>query len=300
MKAIQIATAMLLAIVANTGFFSPAFAGKFVRVSPDLQIHYEEAGAGAPIVFIPGWSSSTEYYARQLDHFSKSHRAIAYDPRSQGLSDKTAENNHYLQHGADLKAFLDALELKDAVLVAHSNGCYDVYAYVRQYGLDNIKAMVAIDCSPPKQISTEGSDTWVRFKEGKEMVGAYRAITYKRADVVPAVFQKMVTRQLTPEESTFFAGMVARTPNHVSTLLLLDGNFSDYIAEARLIGSERPVFYFLGEDGFFGKPPEVAKAWLSENMPRAETAVFGKHLLHWEFPERFNATLDGFLAKIEK
>jgi pimeloyl-ACP methyl ester carboxylesterase len=84
-----------------------------VRVNPDLLIHYEEAGSGTPIVFIPGWSSSTEYSQRQFAHFLKNYRAITFDPRSQGLSSKTLENNRYLQHGADLKAFLDALQLKD-------------------------------------------------------------------------------------------------------------------------------------------------------------------------------------------
>ena len=47
-----------------------ASAGNFVRVSPDLLIHYEEAGTGVPIVFIPGWSSFTKYFDRQMAHFS--------------------------------------------------------------------------------------------------------------------------------------------------------------------------------------------------------------------------------------
>ncbi len=279
-------------------FGSSAFAGKFVRVSPDLLIHYEEAGSGTPIVFTPGWSSSTEYYERQLAYFSKNYRAIAFDPRSQGLSSKTLENNHYVQHGADLKAFLDALQLKDVVVVGHSNGCYDIYAYVRGNGVENLKAMIAIDCSPPKQLWTEEGDEWIRFKEAREITRGYMAINYKRADVLAAVFQKMVTRELTPKESNFFVQMVAKTPNHVSTLLLLDGHFSNYVEEARLIGSNVPVLYFLGEDGYFGKPPETAQAWIQQNMPNAETSTFGKHLLHWEFPEKFNAIVDGFLAKL--
>ena len=92
--------------------------------------------------------------------------------------------------------------------------------------------------------------------------------------------------------------MVAKTPNHLSTLLL-DGHFSNYIEEAKLIGSKIPVLYFLGEDGYFGKPPETAQVWLQQNMPSAETRVFGKHLLHWEFPEKFNASVDAFLARLE-
>jgi len=298
MKIYHSVAILMTTLAVAFGLNTSAVAGNFVRVSPDLVVHYEEAGSGTPIVFIPGWSSSTEYYARQLAYFSKDYRAITFDPRSQGLSSKTLENNHYVQHGADLKAFLDALQLKDVILVGHSNGCYDIYAYVRGNGVDNLKAMIAIDCSPPKQLWTEEGDEWIRFKEAREMMRGYTAINYKRADVLAAIFQNMVTRELTPEESEFFVKMVAKTPNHVSTLLLLDGHFSNYIEEAKLIGSKIPVLYFLGEDGYFGKPPETAQVWLQQNMPSAETTVFGRHLLHWEFPEKFNATVDGFLARL--
>jgi non-heme chloroperoxidase len=90
-----------------------AFAGQYVRVSPDLELYYEEAGSGTPIIFIPGWAGTTEFFQQQMTHFSKRYRAISYDPRSQGRSSKTLENNHYTQHGADLKAFMDALKLKE-------------------------------------------------------------------------------------------------------------------------------------------------------------------------------------------
>ncbi len=297
MKSFRLTAIFVISLLLSFG--TNAFAGKFVRVSADLLIHYEEVGSGAPLVFIPGWSSSTEYYDRQLAYFSKNYRAIAFDPRSQGLSSKTLENNHYVQHGADLKAFFEALQLKDVVLIGHSNGCYDIYAYVRGNGVEYIKAVIAIDCSPPKQLWTEEGDEWIRFKEAREMTRGYMAINYKRTDVLAGLFQKMVTRELVPEETNFFVQMVAKTPNHVSTLLLLDGHFSDYVEEAKLIGSNVPVLYVLGEDGFFGKPPETAQAWIRQNMPNAETAVFGKHLLHWEFPEKFNSIVDGFLAKLD-
>lgn len=59
--------------------------------------------------------------------------------------------------------------------------------------------------------------------------------------------KKMVTRELTPEESDFFVNMVAQTPNYVSTLLLLDGHFANYVEEAKLIDSNVP-----GEQGICG------------------------------------------------
>ena len=68
----------------------------------------------------------------QLSHFSQKYQTIAYDPRGQGRSSKTVEGNTYVQHGKDLRAFMDALKLKNAVVVGWSNGCDDVYGYLRE------------------------------------------------------------------------------------------------------------------------------------------------------------------------
>src|SRR5215470_2994591 len=48
------------------------------------------------------------------------------------------EGNNYLQHGKDLRAFMDGLKLKDAVVVGWSNGCDDLYGYIRTYPMDNL------------------------------------------------------------------------------------------------------------------------------------------------------------------
>src|SRR6478609_2915542 len=111
---------------------TPAYSGNYVRVSPELELYYEEAGTGRPLIFIPGWTGTNEFFIPyQISHFSKKYRAITYDPRSQGRSSKTLEGNNYLQHGRDLRAFADALKLKDAVVVGWSNGCADAYGYFR-------------------------------------------------------------------------------------------------------------------------------------------------------------------------
>ena len=96
---------------------SSVFAGQYVKVSPDLELYYEEDGVGTPLILIPGWQCTTEFLVHQIPHFSKNYRVLAYDPRGHGRSSKTLENNHYTQHGHDLKAFIDTLELNEVVLV---------------------------------------------------------------------------------------------------------------------------------------------------------------------------------------
>jgi non-heme chloroperoxidase len=133
--------------------------GKFLEVEPGVEIYYEERGAGKPIIFIPGWTFSTEFFAHQLEHFSKAYRAIAIDPRSQGRSSKALHGNDYATHGKDLARLIQALDLKDVVLVGWSFGCLGSWAYVRQEGLQNLRAVVSIDLSP-KPLCVNDQD-WV-------------------------------------------------------------------------------------------------------------------------------------------
>lgn len=52
--------------------------------------------------------------------FSSEYRVIAIDPRGQGYSAKTVDGNDYLTHGRDVAGLIDALGLKDIVLIGWS------------------------------------------------------------------------------------------------------------------------------------------------------------------------------------
>jgi pimeloyl-ACP methyl ester carboxylesterase len=111
---------------------SPPFSSA-VDIGGGVSIHYASSGQGdTPLVFVPGWTMTTEVFERQFSHFasSKRFRFISYDPRSQGKSTQTTWGSHYEQRGRDLHAFLKAMRLERAVLVGWSNGLYDVLFYI--------------------------------------------------------------------------------------------------------------------------------------------------------------------------
>ena len=271
-------------------------AGEYVRVSPDLEIYYEEIGSGTPLIFNPGWTGTTEFFSQQLPHFADSYRVISYDPRSHGRSSKTLENNAYTQHGADLRAFMEALELHDVILVAHSWGCLDAYAYFRAYGTDNIKAFVSID-STPKYVATEEGDWSFAKKDDFDAIkGEMVGVAFDRRQMMRGFIGSMVTRDVTEDEMSWLVDQVMKTPNHAALELEVDGMFADYSAEAKMIDGKIPVLNVLSEaDGW----TETAKAWLATNAPNSETFVLGLHLMFWEFPDRFNAALDTFLDNVK-
>ena len=71
-------------------YWTTAFAGQYVRVSADLELYYDEAGSGRPLIFITGWTGTNEFFIPyQLSHFSQKYHVVAYDPRSQGRSTGT-------------------------------------------------------------------------------------------------------------------------------------------------------------------------------------------------------------------
>jgi pimeloyl-ACP methyl ester carboxylesterase len=112
-----------LALFACLVLWDNAIAGGYVTADKanKVEIYYEEAGEGQPIVFVPGWTMTTRYFKRQLAHYenSKSARFIVFDPRAHGRSTKTLEGVNYIQHARDLKQFIEELGLKDVVMGGH-------------------------------------------------------------------------------------------------------------------------------------------------------------------------------------
>ena len=266
-------------------------AGKFVRVSPDLELYYEDAGSGRPLIFITGWTGTSEFFVPyQIRHFSKKYHVLAYDPRGQGRSSKTLENHTYLQHGKDLRAFMDALKLKDAIVVAWSWGCHDVYGYVRTYGTDNLKAFVCID-QPPRSVAAQKGD-WSDFGDAAEVGGLINGLAYDRRAVLNEFIPTMVQHKMTQEELSWALDQVLKTPDYIAVLLAADASFADYTEEAKKIDSRIPMLNVSSE-----ARSDAAKAWLATNAPHSETFVLGNHMMFREYPDRFNAAVDAFLAK---
>ena len=175
--------------------------GKYVRVSPELELYYEEFGTGKPLIFVTGWTGTNQFFVpHQTSHFSQKYHVLAYDPRSQGRSTKTLEGNTYLQHGKDLRAFIEALKLKNVNVVGWSAGCNDVYAYFRTYGTDNISSFACID-EMPRQIAAEKGD-WADYDYGdtKGIAEWFNALIGGRREVISGFAASMMQRKMTPGE----------------------------------------------------------------------------------------------------
>ena len=107
---------------------SSAFGDDMKQVSVgDDKLAYVEAGQGDVIVLVHGGFQDYRLWEQHLPVFSKGYRVIAYSRRNHfpnstsndGLPDGAAD-----AHGEDLTAFLTALGVKQAHIVAHSSGAH--------------------------------------------------------------------------------------------------------------------------------------------------------------------------------
>jgi non-heme chloroperoxidase len=271
--------------------------GKYIEVGPGVELFVQDIGIGEPIVFIPGWTFTTEVFSEQVTHFSKTRRVIVIDPRSHGRSTTSLHGNEYVTHGSDLATVLEALELKEVTLVGWSFGCLTIWEYIRQHGAENIKSLVFVDLSP-KPLSTNAED-WV---EGPldDIAAAYTMFLQnpegQRKFVEGYAKDVMVQRELREEEVKWLVEQSLKTPYYIAANLFSAGMFSDYRTEARMAGESVPTLTVVAEHW-----AEVAKSFTAKVSPKSKVEVLGGHLMFWEHSEKFNKIIEEFeLNKIVK
>ncbi|MBW1906758.1 MAG: alpha/beta hydrolase, partial [Deltaproteobacteria bacterium] len=80
-----------------------------LEVEPGSSIYYVDEGKGTPIMFVPGWTMTSEVFVKQQAAFAKTHRVIVLDPRGQGRSSKDGSQHTYVQQGHDIDKLIQHL-----------------------------------------------------------------------------------------------------------------------------------------------------------------------------------------------
>lgn len=263
----------------------------FIEVSDQLKIHYVSTGQGRPLVFIPGWTMDTGSFRENLGALSADFRAIAYDPRSHGRSSRTDSGHDYRQHGADLAAFLDKLELKDVVLLGWSAGVCAAYSYFEQFGYGKVSAFVNID-QPPKAAREASADWGINSAEQLAQFEQFMASPQREEFARMAAPTMFLNPPADPAFVEEFVASSLSTPQPAASLLLREVNLSDYTDTAREVATHLPVLHIVKEE--HGK---AARRWIAANAPQIELCVLGAHMMFLEFPAQFNAAVTRFVKQ---
>ncbi|WP_194825631.1 4,5:9,10-diseco-3-hydroxy-5,9,17-trioxoandrosta-1(10),2-diene-4-oate hydrolase [Nocardia sp. XZ_19_231] len=113
----------------QTAELTYASTSRFAQVTPDLKLHYHEAGVGNPTTIVllhgggPG-ASAWSNFARNIPVLAERYHVIAPDQPGYGKSDKPIDHPQYFVHSSNaLLALLDHLEITDRVhLLGNSLG----------------------------------------------------------------------------------------------------------------------------------------------------------------------------------
>ncbi len=91
---------------------------------PDVTIHSESAGQGAPILlFVHAWCADGTDWRHQRAHFEKVHRVLTCDLRGHGASKDIVDGLDLQTAGSDVANLLADDEHAPVVLIGHGMGC---------------------------------------------------------------------------------------------------------------------------------------------------------------------------------
>ena len=122
----------------------------------DTKLHVDDAGgSGRPVVLVHGWPLSGDSFALQIPALTEAgYRAITYDRRGFGRSDKPLTGYTYDALTEELRTLLTELDLHDVTLVGFSMGGGEVARYFAKYGTDRIRSAVFASAVPPYLLKT--------------------------------------------------------------------------------------------------------------------------------------------------
>jgi non-heme chloroperoxidase len=131
--------------------------GSYITTKDGVQIYYKDWGprGGQPIVFSHGWPLTADDWDAQMVYFGNlGYRVIAHDRRGHGRSTQTWDGNDMDHYADDLKALVDALDLKNVVHIGHSTGGGEVTRYLGRHGTKRAAKAVLLGAVPPLMLKT--------------------------------------------------------------------------------------------------------------------------------------------------
>ena len=130
----------------------------YITTTDGTEIYYTEQGSGQPVILSHGWPLSSDAWQLELKVLADAgYRAIAHDRRGHGRSSKTYQGNDMDTYAKDLAELVEALDLRDLVLIGHSTGGGEVVRYAAQHGGDRVAKVITAGAVPPVMLKSESN-----------------------------------------------------------------------------------------------------------------------------------------------
>jgi pimeloyl-ACP methyl ester carboxylesterase len=260
-----------------------------VDVGEGVSLRVIEAGqGGSTLVFIPGWSTGADIWKHQIDTFAKTHRVIAFDPRSEGESTKTTSGNTPETRAQDLHALLERLGVRRPVLIGWSQGVQDVAAYVERYGTKELAGIVLVDAA----VSDGADGMATRPQETAEQFKMFAVYQAHQREYLAGMMHAIISKpQGAVIEQLLSTGM--KTPPDVGIGMLVADMFGVNRTPV-LKKVECPTLIIAS-----AKSDELPRQQAAANQiphARFEKVEDAAHTVFVDQPDRFDELLKSFLA----
>lgn len=134
----------------------------YVTAGDGAEIFYRDVGEGRPFILSHGWPLNADAWDGQVQFLAlNGFRVIAHDRRGHGRSGQPKAGNDMDTYADDLAAVIEALDLKDAILVGHSTGGGEVTRYLTRHGTGRVAKLVLISSITPLMGAIDGYDEGV-------------------------------------------------------------------------------------------------------------------------------------------
>ncbi|MGL4338033.1 MAG: alpha/beta fold hydrolase, partial [Turicibacter sp.] len=130
----------------------------YVKVKPGVKIFIEDLNSTSEHVlfFIHGWPLNHNMWEYQIEHLTElGYRCITVDLRGFGQSDRPTTGYDYDTMASDIKTVIDALGLKDIMLIGHSMGGAIAIRYLSKYGAHGVSKLCLLSAAAPSFVRTE-------------------------------------------------------------------------------------------------------------------------------------------------
>lgn len=251
----------------------------------DIDMFYQEAGNGPPLVLLHGLGNCAEDWEFQVAEFSKSYRVIVPELRGFGRTPAGEGAVSIQRMAADVWALFQKLNLAPALLVGYSMGG----AVAQQFSLDHpgaVTRLVVANTVPTFMPRTlrQRFEIWYRMIVIR-LLGPRRLAEIAALRMFPGPEQDSL-RQKVIERSRYNS-----TRNYTRALRAL----TSWSVMARLGELKIPVLVLAAEHDYFPREDSVRFA---HALPRGRFHCFdgAHHGLPAEMPDAFNAAVLRFFG----
>ncbi len=117
----------------------------FVRTGDGIDLFYRDWGKGRPLLFLAGWSLNSLMWAYQMEPLAREgFRCIAYDRRGHGRSGDAGGGYDFDALADDVASVIEALDLDDVTVVAHSFASGEIVRYLTRHGAARIAGVLML------------------------------------------------------------------------------------------------------------------------------------------------------------